>query len=214
MPALALGTLCTLSLHLAVLTVSAWLASRWLRPTADGRQLLWRLVIVLAFASPAMAWLVPAAPAITRPVGTGAVFSAIILRVHSQGGMAVAPILWGVLSCGAFVRIAWLVASAVSLRRLRGASAVSLPLFDCLRETLAVDARLVSAATRQPFTFGLRSPIVVVPDDFLDRPADVQRGVLVHELVHVRRGDWLTACARAGGHGVLLVPPGNVAHRG
>ena len=67
-------------------------------------------------------------------------------------------------------------------------------MFDDLRDTLAVDARLVSSATRQPFTFGLRSPIVVVPDDFRDRPADVQRAVLVHELVHVRRGDWLTAC--------------------
>jgi len=196
MTALALGTLCAFSLQLAVLALSAWLAARVFHPTPEGRQLLWRLVVLLALTSLALAWMLPAAPALARQHSLGVTAVSTLSRrvVQSEAGVAVAPALLGILALGALVRIAWLAASAVSLRRFRRISTLSAPVFDQLRDTLAVKARLVSGPTRQPFTFGLRSPIVVVPDDFLDRPAEVQRGVLVHELVHVRRGDWVTAC--------------------
>jgi len=195
MAALALGTICAFSLQLAVLALSAWLAARVFHPSPEGRQVLWRLVGALALASPVLTWLVPAAPAIGDLSGGGTAVPTLGLRVvHSPTATATAPVVLAVLALGSLARIAWLIASAASLRRFRRVSSATVPVFDHLRDTLAVDARLVSSATRQPFTFGLRSPIVVVPDDFQDRPADVQRAVLVHELVHVRRGDWLTAC--------------------
>jgi TonB family protein len=196
MAALLLGTLGAFSLQLAVLALAAWLAARAFHLTPEGRQVMWRLVVALALASVALTWMAPAAPSIARHYApVAATVSAFSLRVvQSRTGTAAAPALLGIVALGAVARIAWLVASAVSLRRFRRVSAESVPVFERLRDTLAVDARLVSGATRQPFTFGLRRPVVVVPDDFLERPADVQRGVLVHELVHVRRGDWRTAC--------------------
>ena len=196
MAVLALGTLCAFSLQLAVLALAAWLAAQLFHPTPEGRQLLWRLVVVLAFASPVLTWLGPAALVIGgHPAEAGTAIPILSVRiVQSQTGTAAAPLVLTVLALGTLVRIAWLMASAATLRAFRHVSSAPVPVFDHLRETMAVEARLVSGATRQPFTFGFRSPVVVVPDDFLHRPADMQRGVLVHELVHVRRGDWLIAC--------------------
>ena len=196
MPTLVLGTLWAFSLQLAVLAVSAWLAARLLHPTPQARQLLWRLVIALACTSLAAAWVLPLIREATRrgtPAGTTA--SALSVRlVESDAATTIAPTLLAVLAIGALARLVWLAAAAVTLKAFRRMATVSVPVFDQLRDDLAVEARLVSGATRRPFTFGFRSPIIVVPGDFLHRPADVQRCVLTHELVHVRRGDWLTAC--------------------
>jgi TonB family protein len=48
----------------------------------------------------------------------------------------------------------------------------------------------VCAAVRAPATFGWRRPVVVLPPDFAQRPASQRRDALLHELIHVRRGDW------------------------
>jgi TonB family protein len=42
-----------------------------------------------------------------------------------------------------------------------------------------------------PFAFGLLHPSIVLPPSFGQWPGDVQRLVLMHELTHVRRHDWL-----------------------
>ena len=39
-------------------------------------------------------------------------------------------------------------------------------------------------------TFGVRRPVVLLPDSLRARPADIQRAVLAHELLHVQRRDW------------------------
>lgn len=44
-----------------------------------------------------------------------------------------------------------------------------------------------------PATIGARHPIVLLPSRVLDLPLPVQRAVLCHELIHVRRRDWLPA---------------------
>jgi beta-lactamase regulating signal transducer with metallopeptidase domain len=43
-----------------------------------------------------------------------------------------------------------------------------------------------------PMTWGLRHPTVLVPAGFVAWPRSRRRAVLVHELAHVRRWDWVT----------------------
>jgi TonB family protein len=51
------------------------------------------------------------------------------------------------------------------------------------------DVRCVETL-RQPVTFGLVRPIVLLPSSLATEPRDVQRAVVAHELWHVRRRDW------------------------
>ena len=39
-------------------------------------------------------------------------------------------------------------------------------------------------------TFGVRRPVVLLPDALRAQPDDIQRAVLAHELLHVQRRDW------------------------
>ena len=43
-----------------------------------------------------------------------------------------------------------------------------------------------------PFTAGFRKPVVVIPESLEDQSADRLQVVLLHELAHVKRYDWLT----------------------
>ena len=52
-----------------------------------------------------------------------------------------------------------------------------------------VDIR--SADHVSPFAFGVLRPSIVLPRSFSDLDTDVQRLVLMHELTHVQRRDWL-----------------------
>jgi TonB family protein len=50
---------------------------------------------------------------------------------------------------------------------------------------------LVTDRVATPATVGLTRPLILVPSRLLALPERVQRAVLTHELVHVRRRDWL-----------------------
>lgn len=54
--------------------------------------------------------------------------------------------------------------------------------------------RLVESATAHvPFTAGWRAPVIVLPPAWREWDEFKLRAVLVHEMAHIRRGDWLTA---------------------
>jgi TonB family protein len=50
---------------------------------------------------------------------------------------------------------------------------------------------LVSGRVEGPLAFGWRNPVVLLPVGLLELSPEVQRGILCHELLHVRRRDWL-----------------------
>jgi TonB family protein len=50
-----------------------------------------------------------------------------------------------------------------------------------------------SDAVTSPATIGMRRPVVLLPPHVQDLAPAVQRAVLSHELIHVRRRDWLPA---------------------
>ena len=101
--------------------------------------------------------------------------------------------MWPLLCAGALVRLGWLCVGAVRLRQLRQRSraAVLTPDLEAIRSDVAPRAELrVSDEISQPACFGLRHPIVLLPEGFFAMDPQAQRTVACHELLHVARRDW------------------------
>ena len=97
-----------------------------------------------------------------------------------------------VLAGGVAVRLAWLGVGLSRLRALRrcGERAQDDELAE-VQARLGTDAEVRYAAEiRQPVTFGLRRPVVMLPLTLRDHSVVTRDAVLTHELVHVRRRDW------------------------
>ena len=129
--------------------------------------------------------------------GAGLLSSAISLE--TAGGATGAAVLpgagmaaWWVLVAGALARLGWLCAGAVRLRRLRQRSrAVRLPPeLEAIRIALAPRAEVRVSALAQPAGFGLRRPVVLLPQRFFTLDPQAQMTVACHELLHVARRDW------------------------
>lgn len=114
-------------------------------------------------------------------------------------GPAVVPfssILLAALACGTAGRLAWLALGLGALRTWRrGASPAVLPgAMSSLEGLTGSRARfLVSDRVSSPVTFGWRRATVLLPTGFSELPPAAQRSIACHELLHVRRGDWVSA---------------------
>jgi TonB family protein len=96
-----------------------------------------------------------------------------------------------VLLAGMAIRLGWL---AVGFWKLRGYRRHSRPLEPA--PSWGVEASLlVSDEVASPVTFGWRKPVVLLPAKFPALDARVQDAILCHEIMHVRRGDWLFTVA-------------------
>src|SRR5207253_1173010 len=90
--------------------------------------------------------------------------------------------LW-LLAAGILARGGWLAAGFWRLRQYR-------------RNSLRMGSRdgaalLLSDGITSPVTFGARRPVVLLPAGFPEFAPQVQEAILCHELLHVRRRDWL-----------------------
>ena len=128
------------------------------------------------------------------PAPRGAADIQVVLAALGPGGTALSI---AVLAIGAIVRLAWI---GVGLRRLRSIRATSesadglSSLASSLQHQLGTAAEIrFSDAVDSPATIGLRRPLVLLPRSVRDLSYRVQRAVLCHELMHVRRRDWLPA---------------------
>jgi TonB family protein len=93
------------------------------------------------------------------------------------------------LGAGALVRLSWL---AAGLGRLRQYRRHSQPLEPVSSWSVEADLRL-SGDVASPVTFGLRKPVVLLPARFPEFGAPMREAILCHEILHVRRRDWLFA---------------------
>jgi TonB family protein len=102
------------------------------------------------------------------------------------------------LAAGAIARLGWITAGIVKLRALRRAAEIS-PAggeYDDLQSIIGVRAAIrYVPSLGQPVTFGVRRPVVLLPDRLRQLPVSVQRAVAAHELWHVRRRDWMWTVA-------------------
>jgi TonB family protein len=104
-------------------------------------------------------------------------------------------------------RLAW---ALIDLRRLgRNARPLEAQPWLCeLRDQVAPRARfVVSDRLGSPATFGFLRALVVLPSSFESARRETQAALALHELLHVRRGDWLALVAEELVKAVLFFHP-------
>ena len=125
---------------------------------------------------------------------------AIVTGLSSHSKSAPAFVSWetialALLIVGVVAKLGWLVVGLYQLRRYRRNAIPLNPLPDSIREArrlTGADARFcLSPDVSGPATLGHVDPVVLLPVSFQSLDADSQRSIACHELLHVRRKDWL-----------------------
>ena len=133
---------------------------------------------------------------------------AVIGQLAEAGGTtswSLPPVLLAALAAGVLFRLARFGLGLRTLRSWRlGARPAELP----PGVELCGAEALVSERVESPVTFGWRRPVVLLPAGFSELPIQAQRGILCHELLHVRRRDWLWALFEEGVRALLWFHPG------
>ena len=110
-------------------------------------------------------------------------------------GWQAGELLLLVLASGIAARVLWLAIGAYGLWRLRRRSRSLDPLPDGISRAqvrVGVGAAFyLSDQVSGPITFGVIRPAVVLPPAMCGMPPHVQEAIACHELLHVRRRDWL-----------------------
>lgn len=191
-----LGNIVAWSLQAAVVAGAACVLPWVLRVDAAGvRYAYWRAVALLCLALPLIQpyQRMPrvrstSAIAIVDTIAVSAVSSTPAARSVDWAAVAVA-----VVAAGAVMRVLWLGIGLLRLRQLRLSAAMA--------PAVAVDPDLLRTLRKrpdiryaphldQPVTFGVRRPVVLLPEVLRSQSPDIQRAVIGHELIHVQRRDW------------------------
>lgn len=197
---LYLSNLAAYSLQLAALVATAYVmvwALRLRMPRVSIR--FWQAVMLIALALPAVQpWRADEAQGLTATI------SSVTALTPSESLVATATmdavtIILAVLAAGAIARLLWLALGMWRVRSLIAnatpAPVLAFPIGE-LGQQLGVDAILmISDELEGPATVGWRRPVVLLPRVVLGMPPAVQRAIVCHELVHVKRRDWLQTIA-------------------
>jgi TonB family protein len=196
------------SVQAGLLAVAAAILARLVPvDSPSARYAWWRAVLVGCLLLPAVQpWQSPSplagdeaivADAVTAPTPAGSTApnstvasSPNTAKLANMNGRLV---IVGVLLAGVLMRAAWLCAGLVRLRRIRRTGICATASADDVLQPLietAAEIRYV-ANLRQPVTFGIRRPVVLLPATLTTMAPGVQRAVVAHELWHVKRRDWL-----------------------
>lgn len=180
------------SIQVALLVAAGAAAARAL---ANGRARLifWQCLL---FAMPLLPFLEPwrGAPVVVLPADTAQVFSVSLDASPSSSGFHWKPEDWLlVLALGAVVRLVWIAAGFLRLRHYRrNATRLSQP---PLPFAAGSASWYVSAAVPGPVTYGWRRPSILLPASILKLPGALRDAIVCHELIHVRRRDWIFVLA-------------------
>ncbi len=126
--------------------------------------------------------------------GSIGIEAAAALPAHPASSFPIYEVVAIVLVAGLLFRLLWL---ATGLMQLRQSQRHACPLgshaaVEQFKAMLGVSpAVLVSERISSPVTFGWRKPRVLLPRKFIQMDETRQRAIICHELLHVRRRDWL-----------------------
>lgn len=194
------------SIQVGLLVLAGTLLPRLFR-IGEPRVLLayWRVLLAVSFALPFLQpW--------HRPQAFGAILvlpevtdvplpppsSAPVRRWHLPNAELIAQVLGVVILLGILLRLVFLVAGLRKLRRLRQSS-TALASYSEAAVALAEMRSMVnssaefrlSADVDSPVTFGFGSPVILLPERFASLEPRFQSAIACHELLHVRRRDWV-----------------------
>jgi TonB family protein len=129
--------------------------------------------------------------------------------VAAVRGLPWASLLLLAVAFGIVVRGAWLVIGFKQLRWLNDrAVPVDAPEYADAQEQVGTSAAIAHVdRLAQPVTFGVRRPVVLLPEALNAAPVGLRRAVVIHELFHVRRRDWLSLLAEEVVRSVLWFHP-------
>ena len=127
--------------------------------------------------------------------GMVTVSTAVVSIAHAPAGrgfpaVSLAALVLALLAAGILVRLGLLLSGFLRLRRYRLRSQPLEPA--CPSSSWSVEADLrISAEIASPVTFGFRKPVVLLPTRFPALGEGMRDAILCHEILHVRRHDWL-----------------------
>jgi beta-lactamase regulating signal transducer with metallopeptidase domain len=120
-------------------------------------------------------------------------------------------LLW-ILGAGALARLSWLVVGLWQIRRRRIAATPLYPIPESVRAASAIthaDALFcVSPEVPGPVMVGWLAPVVLLPECFLALDEEAQCAIACHELLHVRRADWVVTLLEELTGALLWFNPG------
>jgi TonB family protein len=190
----SLWSLAAYALQLAALVTIALAAMWMLRIRIPRHSLrLWQSVMAIALLLP-LAQSGHVEPSALQVLAGS--FSAAALAEGSivPSGLDVGRIALMIVAAGIIGRLLWLGLGLIKLRAIvaRATADASLaPIADDLMASLGVAAEVrMSDDLEGPATVGLRRPLVLIPRAVITMSAAVQRAILCHELLHVKRRDW------------------------
>jgi TonB family protein len=100
------------------------------------------------------------------------------------------------MAAGTILRCGGLTAGLWRLSRYRRSAWI---FSDTVRQAIALTGTLCPVAfsdrAHSPVAFGVFRPVILVPETFSALAQEAQLAILCHELLHVRRNDWLAALA-------------------
>jgi len=214
-PELALRNLAIYSAQIALFTLAAAVLPWAFRLRAPRGQLaFWYVVLVASILLPLVQpWSQP-------PVQAAGAVTAITIGFipgdgSDKGGGFSWPFGWAAtallaLGAGAALRLFLLALGILKLWRLRHHAEPVERVASIGRAVRAagVDASFLSLdEIAGPVTFGVRNPVVLVPRGFFDLEPVEQESVALHELLHVRRRDWLYTLAEECVRAILWFHP-------
>ncbi|HXH50225.1 MAG TPA: thioredoxin domain-containing protein [Terriglobia bacterium] len=126
--------------------------------------------------------------------GSAGIEAAAALPVHAASSFTIYEIVAILLVSGFLLRLFWLAAGLVRLRRsrLHASPLGQHAAVEQFKTALGISpAVLISDRNSSPVTFGWRTPRILLPRKFIEMDEVRQRVILCHEFLHVRRRDWV-----------------------
>ena len=178
-----------------------------LMPHPRGRLIFLHMVLLFTLLLPAVEpWSKPgghSAVEVSISTGVATVLESSPSRFHFQ--WTPEYLLW-LAAAGAGARLLWI---AVGLARLRAYRNSALRLDHPPVPFGAGKIRwYVSETVSSPVTYGWTTASILLPARVMELPADLKEAIACHELIHVRRRDWLFVLAEEILRALLWFQPG------
>lgn len=195
------------SAQVALLTLAAAALVRLLQIRQPGALLVhWRVLLALSLLLPVLQpWRRQTILARTTTAPEFPLYHAVpgltgLASPHwqSPSWAMIAEILGFVILFGILIRLTFFVLGLLKLRQFRRASSAipsgteGVGVFDQVESLVRARAEFrLASEIHSPVTFGLAAPVILLPERFLELDPQSQAAVACHELLHVRRRDWL-----------------------
>jgi TonB family protein len=170
---------------------AGWLPAALRMRSAKARLLFWHALLAACLSIPLVQpW---RSEAITATVQVSAGATVLVAPAAARRSWHISPgeIALAILMAGVMARLGLLATGFWRLRRYRRNS---IPLEPAPAWAVEADLR-ISSEIASPVTFGLWKPVVLLPANFPEFDRGLQDAILCHEILHVRRRDWLAMLA-------------------